>query len=107
MLIAYANPVGTADNPFRSRLQRSSVPSAGDRGGRFNALPDAARRRLRDALLIREKRRHQGVRVTVTDLVLGLQTVDEFHVLKRTRLLKNIHPMRDGLAVCLFDGRKV
>src|SRR6218665_1880267 len=50
---------------------------------------------------------HQRVGMAMAQLVRGLEMGYQLHVLEGACLLQHLHPMGDGLAVLLLDGREV
>lgn len=51
--------------------------------------------------------RHDGIGMSVSHAVLGLEPSDHLHVLHPLARLEQRQPMRDGLSILLFDGREI
>lgn len=51
--------------------------------------------------------RHEGVGVAVPEAVLGLEVLDDLHVLADGSRVDHLEPVLDALPVSLLDGREV
>jgi small ligand-binding sensory domain FIST len=60
-----------------------------------------------DRLSLGQVMGHECVGVPVPEAVLRLEQTHEFHVLEGAGSPKDLQPVLDGLAILLFDGRKV
>ena len=66
-----------------------------------------AGKRSGGGLLLRQKIGNQGVGVAMPKLMRRFEQRHIVHVLARPSVLKNRKPVRNGLAIRFFDGRKV
>lgn len=68
---------------------------------------DEVGQQIRARLALGHVIRHECIGVPMPKLVFRLEQAHQLHVLEVAGRLQDLEPVLDGLAVLLFDGRKV